>query len=94
MTRDYLRQFEGDPSGRGNDPAPFSHRSHDPPDVFKLCRMLRGHPDFRQTPILIITALDNTDSKIVAIGAGANNYFVKSFSAEDLVATLKDLLGG
>jgi len=39
-----------------------------PPDGFKLCRMLRAHPSFKYTPILIVTALDNTDSKIVAMG--------------------------
>jgi DNA-binding response OmpR family regulator len=64
-----------------------------PPDGFKLCRMLRADPTFRQTPILIVTALDNTDSKIVAIGAGANDYLVKPFSIDDLIARVKHLLG-
>lgn len=35
-------------------------------DGFKLCRQLREHPNFFRTPIIIITALDNTDSRIVA----------------------------
>ncbi len=64
-----------------------------PPDGFKLCRMLRAHPDFKYTPILIVTALDNTDSKIVAIGAGANDYLVKPFRIDDLTTKVKDLLG-
>jgi DNA-binding response OmpR family regulator len=64
-----------------------------PPDGFKLCRMLRADPSFRHTPILIVTALDNTDSKIVAIGAGANDYLVKPFGIEDLAARVKHLLG-
>jgi DNA-binding response OmpR family regulator len=63
-----------------------------PPDGFKLCRMLRAHPTFKYTPILIVTALDNTDSKIVAIGAGANDYLVKPFHLDDLTAKVKDLL--
>lgn len=63
-----------------------------PPDGFKLCRMLRGHRTFKQTPILIVTVLDNTDSKIVAIGAGANNYLVKPFSTDELVARVRELL--
>src|SRR5689334_14331064 len=37
-----------------------------PPDGFKLCRMLRAQAKFKHTPILIVTALDDTDSKIVA----------------------------
>lgn len=64
-----------------------------PPDGFKLCRMLRAHPNFKYTPILIVTALDNTDSKIVAIGAGANDYLVKPFRIDDLTTKVKDLLG-
>jgi DNA-binding response OmpR family regulator len=64
-----------------------------PPDGFKLCRMLRAHPNFKYTPILIVTALDNTDSRIVAIGAGANDYLVKPFRIDDLTTKVKDLLG-
>jgi DNA-binding response OmpR family regulator len=64
-----------------------------PPDGFKLCRMLRADSTFRRTPILIVTALDNTDSKIVAIGAGANDYLVKPFRIEDLTSKVKELLG-
>lgn len=63
-----------------------------PPDGFKLCRMLRAHPSFKHTPILIVTALDNTDSKIVAIGAGANDYLVKPFRIDDLTTKVKGLL--
>ena len=63
-----------------------------PPDGFKLCRMLRADPKFKYTPILIVTALDDTDSKIVAIGAGANDYIVKPFPVEDLLAKVRALL--
>ena len=65
-----------------------------PPDGFKLCRMLRADPTFKHTPILIVTALDSTDSKIVAIGAGANDYLVKPFQIEDLIAQVHHLLEG
>ena len=64
-----------------------------PPDGFKLCRMLRQDTTFQRTPILIVTALDNTDSKIVAIGAGANDYLVKPFGIDDLISRVKRLLG-
>jgi adenylate cyclase len=64
-----------------------------PPDGFKLCRMLRADPSFRRTPIMIVTALDDTDSRIVAIGAGANDYLVKPFHIDDLLSKVKQLLG-
>lgn len=63
-----------------------------PPDGFKLCRMLRADPRFKHTPIMIAAALDDTDSKIVAIGAGASDYLVKPFPVEDFLAKVKDLL--
>lgn len=63
-----------------------------PPDGFKLCRMLRADPVFRHTPILIVTALDDTDSRIVAIGAGANDYLVKPFHISDLTSKVKEML--
>jgi len=62
------------------------------PTGFQLCRMLRQNPDFRAVPIVIITALDNTDSRVVAIGAGANGFLRKPFHVSDLTDKIKDLL--
>lgn len=62
------------------------------PDGFKLCRMLRGTARFVSTPILIVTALDDTDSRIVAFGAGANDYLVKPYHIDDLTSKLSALL--
>lgn len=62
------------------------------PDGFKLCRMLRKEPEFRHTPIIIVTALNDTDSRIVAIGAGANDYLTKPFRLDELYASIKDHL--
>jgi DNA-binding response OmpR family regulator len=54
------------------------------PDGFKLCRMLRAHPIFKKTPIIIVTALNDLDSRLVAMGAGANDYLVKPFHIDQL----------
>src|SRR6266498_1727219 len=62
------------------------------PDGFKLCRMLRAVPLFRRTPILIVTALSDTDSRLVAMGAGANDYLVKPFHIDQLYATIEKQL--
>ena len=62
------------------------------PDGFKLCRMLRANPNFRQTPIIIVTALDDTDSKIVAFGAGADDYITKPYHIEEITDRIKELL--
>jgi DNA-binding response OmpR family regulator len=62
------------------------------PDGFKLCRILRANPNFRQTPIIIVTALDDTDSKIVAFGAGADDYITKPYHIEEITDRIKELL--
>jgi DNA-binding response OmpR family regulator len=62
------------------------------PDGFRLCRMLRANPNFVASPIIIVTALDDTDSRIVAFGAGANDYIVKPFHINELSTKLKALL--
>ncbi len=54
------------------------------PDGFKVCRMLRADPILRRTPIIIVTALNDVDSRLVAIGAGANDYLVKPFHIDTL----------
>ena len=62
------------------------------PDGFKLCRLLRDIPNFINTPILIVTALDDSDSKVVAFGAGADDYLTKPFHVEELSRRITDLL--
>ena len=62
------------------------------PTGFQLCRMLRANPNFRTTPIIIITALDNTASRVVAIGAGANGFLRKPFRVSDLTEKVRDFI--
>jgi len=61
-------------------------------DGFKLCRLLRAEPEFAHTPIIIVTALDDTDSRVVAFGAGADDYLTKPFHIDELSYRVKDLL--
>jgi DNA-binding response OmpR family regulator len=62
------------------------------PDGFQLCRMFRANPRFMFTPIIIVTALDDADSKVVAFGAGANDYLAKPFQVGELVEKIRELL--
>jgi len=62
------------------------------PDGFKLCRILRADPHFMFTPIIIVTALDDSDSRVVAFGAGANDYITKPFHSSELVQRIKKLI--
>lgn len=61
------------------------------PDGFKVCRLLRADPHFMFTPIIIVTALDDNDSRIVAFGAGANDFITKPFHSRELVERIRKL---
>lgn len=62
------------------------------PNGFQLCRMLRADRNFQRTPIIIVTALNDEDSRIVALGAGANDYLTKPFHIEELKLRINLLL--
>jgi len=62
-------------------------------DGFKLSRMIRTDPVLRYTPIIIVTALTDKDSKRAAMEAGANDYLHKPFLIDDLKTKINALLG-
>jgi DNA-binding response OmpR family regulator len=62
------------------------------PNGFELCRMIRSNPNLINRPIIIITAMDNDDSKSIAHAAGANDYIVKPFDQEELPKRINVLL--
>lgn len=64
------------------------------PDIngFQLCEMIRDDPVLKNTPIIIVTALTDAESKKVAIDAGANDYLTKPFHINDLKARIHTLL--
>jgi two-component system, OmpR family, copper resistance phosphate regulon response regulator CusR len=55
----------------------------------ELCRKIKAFKP--QVPILILTALGTTDDKVAGFDAGADDYLVKPFAFEELVARLKAL---
>jgi DNA-binding response OmpR family regulator len=60
------------------------------PDGFKLCSLLRAMPEFADTPILIITALDDSNSTAAAFGA--DDYLTKPFDLDELAPRIESLL--
>lgn len=57
-------------------------------DGFEVCRRLRAAPETKDIPILIVTALDDADSRTRATEAGATAYHTKPFSP---IALLKEI---
>jgi two-component system, OmpR family, response regulator PrrA len=59
-------------------------------DGVSVTRRLRG--DGRELPILILSALDQVDDRVAGLQAGADDYLVKPFAVDELVARLHALL--
>ena len=59
-------------------------------DGFEVCRRLRS--DGVRTPVLFLTARDATEDKVRGLTTGGDDYLVKPFSLEELVARLHAVL--
>ncbi|MBF0140614.1 MAG: response regulator transcription factor [Magnetococcales bacterium] len=60
-------------------------------DGLKLCRKLREQAG-KTTPILILTARDTLDDKIIGLDAGADDYMVKPFALREVEARLRSIV--
>ena len=58
-------------------------------DGITLCGELRKLPNFKFTPILMLTTESSTDMKMRGKAAGATGWLVKPFNPDKLLATIK-----
>jgi two-component system OmpR family response regulator len=58
-------------------------------DGFETCRRLRG--DGVWVPVLMLTARDAVDDRVVGLDSGADDYLVKPFAFAELLARLRAL---
>lgn len=56
----------------------------------EVCRDLREEGD--RTPIILMTGQDNTTNEVAGLDAGADDYLVKPFGFEELLARIRALL--
>lgn len=59
-------------------------------DGFDVCKRLRSAGD--RTPILFLTARDTTEDRVRGLTLGGDDYLVKPFSLEELVARITAVL--
>lgn len=61
-------------------------------DGISLCKRLRTSASNPTTPVLMLTARDTIADKILGLDAGADDYMVKPFDLEELMARIRALL--
>lgn len=59
-------------------------------DGIEVCRNLRASGNV--IPILMLTAKDSTEDKVVGLDIGADDYLVKPFSFEELMARIRSIM--
>jgi len=58
-------------------------------DGFETCRRLRQLPKLEQLPVVFMTALSDTQDKVRAFAAGADDYITKPFQHEEVLARVR-----
>ncbi len=61
-----------------------------PPDGLEVCRQMRTAG--LSTPVLMLTARDALDDRVHGLDAGADDYLVKPFAFEELLARIRALM--
>src|SRR5271166_6354315 len=59
-------------------------------DGLEVCRRMRAVGD--RTPVLMLTARAEVSERVAGLEAGADDYLVKPFASEELIARLRALL--
>lgn len=61
-------------------------------DGYEVCRRLREDPRTQETPVILLTAKGRAEDKIRGLDVGADDYVVKPFDPEELVARVNSVL--
>lgn len=61
-------------------------------DGIGVCQQLRSKPEHAGLPILLLTALNRTDDRVLGLEAGANDFLTKPFDEHELSARVRSLL--
>jgi two-component system, cell cycle sensor histidine kinase and response regulator CckA len=61
-------------------------------DGFEVCRRLRANPLLAEVPIILVSALDESDSRLRGIEAGADDFISKPFDRIELRARVRSIM--
>jgi diguanylate cyclase (GGDEF)-like protein/PAS domain S-box-containing protein len=60
-------------------------------DGFEVCRRLRADPQLTEIPVLMVTALDDRESRLTGLSAGADDFISKPFDSAELLIRLRTI---
>lgn len=60
-------------------------------DGFEVCRHLRADPHLAEVPVVMVTALDDSESRLRGLDAGADDFISKPFKRAELRARIKTI---
>jgi DNA-binding response OmpR family regulator len=58
-------------------------------DGYEVCRRLKANPSTAHIPVLILSALESVKHRVQGLSLGAEDYIVKPFRPEELVARVQ-----
>jgi putative two-component system response regulator len=61
-------------------------------DGFEACRAIKLNPETRLIPVVLVTSLDDTSSRVRGLDAGADDFVSKPFNGVELRARVRSLL--
>ena len=62
-------------------------------DGLKLVSMVRNDPNYKETPIIVITTEGATEDRERALALGANEYIAKPIQTMKILETVRKLMG-
>ena len=61
---------------------------------YQVCRELKGNPETKATPVIMLTAKSQESDKFWAKEVGAEDYVTKPFDMEELIEKIRGYLQG
>jgi len=59
---------------------------------YETCRVLKKHPVFHNVPVLMLSAKDSLDDKMVGKDVGVDEYLTKPFVPQELLDTVAKMV--
>ena len=57
-------------------------------DGFQTCALIKSHPDFRKTPVIMLTSKDTLFDRASGKLMGSDQYLIKPFNKKNLLETV------